>query len=58
MILDCARRRVHVKRSSRNLEERLARGDPELADHEDVVVGVDREDRDRTRMADDLAFRP
>ena len=44
-----------VEGPGRHLEQRLTDGDPELAHEEDAILIVDGEDRDGTRVADDLA---
>ena len=44
-----------VERAGRDLEQRLADGDPVLPDEQDPVLVVDGEDRDRARVADDVA---
>ena len=45
----------HIERAGRDLEEGLADGHPVLADEQDTVVGIEREDRDRARVTDDVA---
>ena len=46
---------VDVERAGRDLEQRLARGDTPLADHQEPIIVVEREDRDGPRVANDVA---
>ena len=46
-----------VERAGRDLEQRLADGDPVLADEQHPVLGVDRHDRDRPGMPGDVTSR-
>lgn len=57
-VLDRAGRRVDVERPGRDLEQDTARRRAVLADQEDLVVGIDRDDRDGTRMTGDIALGP
>ena len=52
-----ARRRIHVQRPGRDLQQHAARRVPVLAHEQDVLVIVEREDRDRARMPADVAGR-
>jgi hypothetical protein len=55
-ILDRAVGRVDIERARRDLEQDPLGRCPPLANEEDPIVGVDRDDRDRTRMAGDVAL--
>ena len=45
-----------IESPGRDLEEDPRRGRPPLADEQDAVVGVERQDRDRAGVAGDVAF--
>jgi hypothetical protein len=55
-VLDRPRRLVDVERAGRDLEQQPLGRTPPLADEEELAVGVDGDDRDRSRMAGDVAL--
>ncbi len=48
---------VRVEATGRDLEEHLGRGHTVLAHEDDVVVGIEGDDGDHARVADDVADR-
>ena len=48
---------VRIQRAGRHLEEQPLRGAPVLPDEEDVVIRIEREDRNRSRVPGDIAGR-